>query len=58
MARFKLEREIEGIETVGALREALTGMADDLPISDCFGDALLVAVYRNMETGELNAEIQ
>ncbi len=58
MAEYRLEREVEGIETVGALKEALSGMADDLPISDGFGDALLIAVHRDMETGELTAEIR
>ncbi|GEM_PF-5832977 len=58
MAEYRLEREIEGIETVGALKEALSGMADDLPISDGFGDGLLLALHRNMDNGELIAEIK
>jgi len=51
-------KEIEGIETVGALREALLDLPEDMPIGDGFGDQILLTVYREAETGDQFAEIK
>lgn len=57
--KFKFEGEKEGIETVGELRQALSEMklVDDVPLSNGFGDPLSLTLLRDMETGELSAEI-
>lgn len=59
MGERKREREIEGIETVGALREALSelGLVDDVLISDGMDEAIQLTLYRDMETGELYVEV-
>jgi hypothetical protein len=54
----RTERETIGIETVGAMRAALGGMVDDVPISDVMGEALVVEVRRDMETSELSVEVR
>lgn len=57
---LKVEREIEGIESIGALREALAELAlvEDVPLSDGFGDPLTVIVCRDMETSQIMVEIR
>lgn len=57
MGEKKLERQFEGIETVGALREALSGLVDDVPVSDVADGCLTVDIVRNTETSELSVEI-
>lgn len=59
MGERKVERQIEGIETVGALREALSdlGLVDDVPIADTFEDPIMLTLYRDSETSELSLEI-
>ena len=49
---LKLLREIVGIETVGALRQALAEFPDAMPLGDWFGEAVKVEVLENMDTGE------
>lgn len=49
---LNLLREIEGIETVGAMREALSEFPDDKRIGDAFGEPLRLEVLKNMDTGE------
>lgn len=46
---LKLLREIVGIGTVGALRQALAEFPDAMPLGDSFGK---VEVLENMDTGE------
>jgi hypothetical protein len=60
MAELKREREIEGIETVGALREALArfGVEDDTPICDGVGEGLMLTLYRDTGTGGLSVEVE
>ncbi|MFH1027337.1 MAG: hypothetical protein V1791_04975 [Pseudomonadota bacterium] len=57
---MKLEREIEGIETVGALREALAdlGLVDAVPIGDMFLEPIMVSLYRDSETSQVRVGIQ
>lgn len=50
-------KEIEGFETVGALREALISLPEDMPITDGLGESLLLTVYRDTETGDEFAEL-
>jgi len=50
-------KEIDGIETVGALREALLSLPEDMPIWDGVGELILLTVYREAETGDEFAEI-
>jgi len=50
---LKLLREIGGIETVGALRQALAEFPDEMPLGDIFGEAVKVEV---LEDGERRAE--
>ncbi|MFH1028851.1 MAG: hypothetical protein V1791_12685 [Pseudomonadota bacterium] len=59
-SEFKVEGEKEGIETVGELRQALSELklVDDVPLSDGFGDPILVSLLRNMKSGELSVEIK
>lgn len=49
---LKLLREIVGIETAGALRQALAEFPDAMPLGDSFGEAVKVEVLENMDTGE------
>lgn len=53
-------KEIEGIETVGALREALArfGAEDNTPICDGLGEGLILTLYRDTETGLLSVEVE
>lgn len=51
-------KEIEGFDTVGALREALLDLPEDMPLMDPMGDPLLLTVYREAETGDEFAEIE
>lgn len=51
-------KEFEGFETVGALREALLDLPEDMPLMDPMGDPLLLTVYREAETGDEYAEIE
>ena len=44
-------KEISGIETVGELRKALSGLPDDMPVSDGLGDPLLVRRYMDSDKG-------
>jgi hypothetical protein len=46
------EREIEGIETVGALKEALEGLPDDMPVGDCFCEGIMLTVFKDDENGK------
>lgn len=60
MGELKREREIEGIETVGALREALArfGVVDEVPLCDGVGEPVMLTLYRDTETSELSVEVQ
>ena len=49
--------EKENIETVGALREALADMPDDMPVCDGVGEPLLVSLFEDEETGDRSIEI-
>lgn len=55
--RLKRLWEKEPIETVGALREALGGVADDMPICDCVGEPLIVSMFYDEETSERSIEV-
>jgi len=57
MARLVREREIDGIETLGAFREATAGVPDDVPLQDLLGDGLLVTIWRDSETGQRIVEL-
>lgn len=50
-------KEIEGVWTVGALREALLELPEDMAITDSLGEGLIITVLREAETGEESAEI-
>lgn len=50
-------REIDGIETVGALREALLSLPEDMPITDGVGELILLTVFEEKDTGAQYAEI-
>jgi len=52
------EREIEGIETVRALKDALEGFPDDMPVGDTFCEGIMLTVFRDDETGNRFIEIQ
>lgn len=60
MSEYRIEREVEGIETVGQLMETLNTLrlVADVPLSDGFGDPLQVSLVRNMKSGELMVEIK
>ncbi len=60
MSELKREREIEGIETVGALREALArfGVEDKTPICDGVGEPVMLTLYRDTGTGGLSVEVE
>ncbi|MDD2319150.1 MAG: hypothetical protein PHO83_03765 [Geobacteraceae bacterium] len=60
MGELKREREIEGIETVGALREVFSdlNLVDNVPIGDVFGEPLMVTVYRDTKTAKLSVGIE
>jgi hypothetical protein len=57
---LKREREIEAIDTVGALRDALArfGVDDKTPICDGVGEPIMLTLYRDMETGLLSVEFE
>lgn len=57
---YRVENEIDEIKTVGDLQEALTKLrlVADVPLSDGFGDPLILSVVRDMGTGELLVEIK
>jgi len=48
----------EGFETVGALREALLDLPEDMPLTNIMGEPLLLTVFREAETGDEFAEIE
>lgn len=48
----------EGFETVGALREALLDLPEDMPLTDTMGEPLLLTVFREAETGDEFAEME
>lgn len=50
-------REIDGIETVGALREVLLDLPEDMPITDGVGELILLTVFEDKDTGAQYAEI-
>lgn len=60
MGELKREREIEGIETVGALKAAMSEMelVDDVPIGDMFMEPIMLTLYRDTETSELSVGIE
>ena len=39
-------KQFDGIRTVGELRQALVGVADDMPVVDGMGESVLVSIYR------------
>jgi hypothetical protein len=49
---YKLLSEIEGIETVDAMREALRDVPGDMRLCDVVGEALRLAFYEDEDTGE------
>jgi len=49
---YKLLREIEGIETVDAMREALREVPGDMRLCDVMGEHLYLAFYEDEDTGE------
>jgi len=49
---YKLLREIEGIETVDAMREALREVDGDMRLCDVLGEPLYLAFYEDEDTGE------
>lgn len=57
MANLIREREIDGIETLGAFRAATADLPDDVTMQDLLGDGLLATVWRNSETDERIVEI-
>lgn len=48
----RLIREIEGIETVDALREALVDVPGDRRLCDCGGEPIYMGFLQNEDTGE------
>ena len=38
--------EFDNVLTVGDIRRALAGVADDMPVCDGMGEPLLVSIYR------------
>lgn len=54
---LKLIREIEPIETVQELLDALQGVDPSTPICDGVGEPLIVNFYEDMETGDPSIEI-
>jgi len=51
-------KEFEGFETVGALREALLDLPEDMPLAGSMLDPPKLTVYREAETGDEFAEIE
>lgn len=50
-------KELDGIETVGALREALLDLSEDMAITDGVGELILLTVYEDRDTGLQYVEI-
>lgn len=50
--------ERDNLDTVGALKEALKDLADDMPLHDGFGEALILEVLKDSDTGDLEAGIR
>ncbi len=53
----RIVKQIDGIETVGGLRQALEEYIDDMPIGDVFGQSLCLTLVEEKETGERHLEI-
>lgn len=58
MAELRRQKEIEGIETVGQLWEALQrfGVDKDTPVCDGVGEAIMITLYQDTGSGELSVE--
>lgn len=48
--------EIAGVGTVGALRDVLANFPENMPVSDCLGEDLLLLVFKD-DNGQQYMEI-
>lgn len=54
---LKLEKEVEGIETVGDLYEVLSSLPAEMPVSDGLGEPIILRFFKEMDTDERSIEI-